>query len=452
MKQILVITYHFAPELATGAIRANKFCEFLPEFGWRPTVLSVDSRQYTATDPDGPPPAIRIVRTSIRRSPRQLLLRARDACSRLRPFTARNGLRRSGEEQAHDHQVTSSSAANGSRGQLRHEALALLTVLDDQVGWVPPAFRAASRLLSQHRIDAILTSGPPHSTHVIGLLLKRRFGVPWVADLRDPWSLQAMGMLGATKLSRALELHLEALVVRRADLVLTTASRLSQAMRRVHAGVPPERFQTVTNGFDREDFAVADELPPHFAVAHVGNLFFRLSPRQVIRAWCRLLDDQRLPRGRARFTFLGDCDPELDPAAMAREAGLGDMISVAPRVPPAQAIRTMLQSDLLLAFCQDLPLAIPSKIFDYLASGADILALAPDGALADLLASVGRGTVVPPDDTDAIAAALERSWHAYQRGETRSRPRPATADPTIAAFERRALTRVLAGHLDRICC
>jgi glycosyltransferase involved in cell wall biosynthesis len=352
------------------------------------------------------------------------------------------------------HQTKATPAEHGWRGRLRREALALLTVLDDEVGWIPPAFRAASRLLRDERFDAIVTSGPPHSTHLVGLLLKRRFRIPWVADLRDPWSLQGMDFGGATRLSKVIERQLEALVVRRADVVLTTAPRLTQALRRLYPDVPDERFDTITNGFDCADFAVrrADlQFPAHFAIAHLGNLFFHLSPRPVILALSRLVEQQRLQRDCVRLTFFGDWDDELNPAAMAADAGLGDMVSASHRVPSAQAIRTMLQSDLLLLFCQDLPLTIPSKVFDYLASGADILALAPDGALTDLLASVQRGTVAPADDTDAIAAALERFWQAYQRGETRTRPRPATSDAAIAAFERRERTRLLAKHLDRIC-
>jgi len=452
MKHLLFITYHFPPELATGAIRPTKFCRLLPEFGWVPTVLSVDTRQYAATDRAWRPPSIRILRTGARPSPRQLLLRAREAYRGIRKLGAQIGRDQLPVEQVH--QTKRAPAEHGWRGPLRREAVALLTVLDDEVGWITPAFRGASRLVKDEHFDAILTSGPPHSTHLLGLLLKRRFRIPWIADLRDPWSLQAMDFGGATKRSKAIERRLEALVVRYADVVLTTAPRLTQAMCRLYPDVPSERFRTITNGFDCADFAVHGsdlQFPAHFAIAHLGNLFFRLSPRPVLLALSRLVEQRLLQRDSVRLTFFGDSDDQLNPTAMAADAGLGDIVSAHRRVPSAQANRIMLQSDLLLLFCQDLPLTIPSKVFDYLASGADILALAPDGALADLLASVRRGTVVPPDDTDAIAAALERSWKGYQRGETRNRPRPATSDPAIAVFERRELTRLLAGHLDQIC-
>src|SRR4029453_18090134 len=221
MKHLLFITYHFPPELATGAIRPTKFCRFLPEFGWVPTVLSVDTRQYAATDPAGPPPSIRILRTGTRPSPRQLLLRARETYRGVRKFEGP----RLPMEQVHQTRVAPEE--HGWRGRLRREALALLTVLDDEVGWTPSAFRAASRLVKDERFDAIITSGPPHSTHFVGLLLKRRFKIPWVADLRDPWSLLGMDVGVATKQSKAIERRLEALVVRYTDVVLTTAPRLT---------------------------------------------------------------------------------------------------------------------------------------------------------------------------------------------------------------------------------
>lgn len=451
MKHLLFITYHSPPELAAGATRPTKFCRFLPEFGWAPTVLSVDTRQYAATDPAGPPASLRILRTGTRRSPRQLLLRAREVYRGVRGFEAQSGRGRIPGEQIHQ---TTVAHEHGWRGRLRREALAVLTVLGDEVGWTPPAYRAASRLVKNERFDAILTSGPPHSTHLVGLLLKRRFKIPWVADLRDPWSLLEMDIGVTTNRSKAIERRLEALVVRYADVIVTTTPRLTEAMRRLYPDVPADRFRTITNGFDCADFAVNGdrlEFPAHFAIAHLGNLVIRRSPRSVLAALSRFVERQHLARDSVRLTFFGDSDDQFNPALMAADAGLGDMVNARQRIPSAQANRTMLQSDLLLLLAQDQPLQIPSKVFDYLASGADILALTSDGALADLLASVRRGTVVPPDDTDAIVAALERSWDGYQRGETRNRPRPATSDPDIAVFERRTLTRLLADHLDQLC-
>jgi glycosyltransferase involved in cell wall biosynthesis len=353
-------------------------------------------------------------------------------------------------EQVHQ---TVTQETHGWRGRVRREALALLTVLGDEIAWTPSAYRAASRLVKNERVDAILTSGPPHSTHLVGLLLKRRFKIPWVADLRDPWSLLELDF-GMTNGSKAIERRLEALVVRYADVILSTAPRFTEAMRRLYPDVPGERFRTITNGFDCADFTVnGDELPfsAHFEIAHLGNLVIHRSPRPILVALSRLVEQKRLPRDSVRLTFFGDSDDKFNPSAMAADSGLGDMVNARPRIPSAQAHRMMLHSDLLLLLAQDQPLQIPSKVFDYLASGADILALTSEGALADLLASVRRGMVVPPDDTEAIAAALERSWQRYQRGETRNRPRPATSDPEIAAFERRDLTRLLADHLDQIC-
>jgi hypothetical protein len=136
---------------------------------------------------------------------------------------------------------------------------------------------------------------------------------------------------------------------------------------------------------------------------------------------------------------------------MAAALGLSQVVHVGRRVSHEEALQYMIDSDLLLLFAQDVPHTLPSKLFEYLASGADILAFASAGMTADLLAKLGRGTTVPPDNIPRIVQALESSYAAFRSGATRSRPRPASADPALAAFDRRELTGALAGHLDRIC-
>jgi glycosyltransferase involved in cell wall biosynthesis len=447
-----MITYHYAPEAAVGAVRPTKFATFLPHFNWHPAVVSVKTDHYQALDSSQSAPNFPISRTGVIINPREIYLRLRNLGLRwrLHPILPQNERRLRAARSSWDEK---NAIPKTVLDRVRRFLASLLYLPDDHLGWVPPAVLSALRLAWALRPAAVLTSGPPHSAHLVGLLVARWCRTKWVADFRDAWSLDPRKPADLrSAFSDRAEAWLERLVVERADVVLSTTHRTTADFRALYPHLPPDRFYTITNGFDPFDF---EHLRPAydaaFTISHVGNLYFRSSPEPFFKALATLVQLGRIPAHKLRVRFVGDWDDDQDAATMAASLGLSKVVRVSPRVSHKDALQYMIDSDLLLLFAQDVPHVLPSKTFEYLASGADILALASEGMTSNLLAGLRRGTTVTPDNVPQIVQALESSYAAFRSGATRSRPRPATSDPTLASFDRLVLTRTLAGHLDRIC-
>jgi glycosyltransferase involved in cell wall biosynthesis len=452
-RTILLITYHYAPEATVGALRPTKFATYLPQFGWRPAVVSVRTKYYQTLDPSQVVPDFPIARAGTIINPRDLYLRLRDLPLqwwRRRPSPSKDEvLRRAARTSWDEKDVVANTVLAGIRRLL----VSLLYLPDDRLGWVPPAVLSALRLARILRPAAILTSGPPHSAHLVGLLVTHWCRTKWVADFRDAWSLEFRKPAALrSPFSDRAEAWMERRVVERAAVVLSATQRMTEEFRALYPHLSSERFHTITNGFDPLEFAhLKPAYDAAFTISHVGSLYFRSSPLPFLKALAALVQSGRIGAHELRVRFAGDWDDGNDAATMAATLGLSSVVHVSRRVSHEEALQYMIDSDLLLLFAQDVPHTLPSKLFEYLASGADILAFASEGMTADLLAKLGRGTTVQPDNIPRIVQALESSYAAFRRGATRSRPRPAPSDPALAAFDRRELTGALAGHLDRIC-
>jgi len=282
---------------------------------------------------------------------------------------------------------------------------------DENVTWNATAIPAAIRIVRAEGIQAVLTTSPPSSVHLVGAAVKRATGIPWVADLRD--SLVAHPHRRAERLpARVKEQgeHVVArLVARQADAIVAVGPAITEEAR----GFSPRgRVVEIPNGCDFDDFAGLEHRPSdRLRITHAGSFFGKRSPRPFLEALARTGLEDVVAR------FVGDfraADREW-----AEELGLGERVELIPFAPRRRALELQRDSEALLLL---IPEAggrgrgvLSGKVFEYLAAERPILALVPpDGAAADLLRETGAGIVVPPDDVDAIAAAL-RELHARWR-------------------------------------
>jgi glycosyltransferase involved in cell wall biosynthesis len=392
LRCVLLLTYHFPPSSASGSFRLLGFARHLPRHGWRAAVVAPPGLPWEPTDAELSkrlPPETTVEHVPYR--PGRL-------ASRLAPFAC----------------------------------------------WLPAAARACRKVIEVHRPEAVLTSGPPHLIHGLGLWAKRRFGLPWVADFRDPWFPEGRLERGSDLASRWVDTQ-ERAVMRAADAVVANAPGACRALREAYPALR-EKFVTLPNGYDREDFAALAPVPRRPAgaplrVVHTGAIYVGRDPRPVLDA-VHLLDVAgQLPD--AEVAFYGP-PPEggLDLAAEAAARGLSGRVEVGGQVPYDRALREMAGADVLLLM--DTPgrtVGVPAKLYEYIGAGRPVLALGEAGGdLADVL---GRGGVphriVPPGDAPAAAHAL-----AELAAEAR-----APAPPARDVFSREAITGRLAALLDR---
>jgi glycosyltransferase involved in cell wall biosynthesis len=238
---------------------------------------------------------------------------------------------------------------------------------------------------------------------MVAYVLARRFGIPWVADYRDEWSLRTV-LNWPTPVHRALGRRIDRLVTRNADRVVTTSPAHTASFARNFPSPDPEKYATVPNGFDDELFgpvgAVAQDRPQGMLICHVGSLFGWRNADAFIEALRKLISRRALTGSDIALRFVGNSPPlRLDglPAGLVQSTGY---------VPHELAVSWLKTADVLLLVNTE-STNILAKTFEYLATGRPILALTVEGPTAELIREHDAGVIVPPDDIGRIEQALE---------------------------------------------
>jgi hypothetical protein len=298
--------------------------------------------------------------------------------------------------------------ARGAPARLRSFVLGAL-VPDINVLWVPFAIARARRLGSR-RFTALLSAGPPHSTHLAALALRGR-AERWVVDAHDPWADNPFPVRRPRPLD-ALDAWLERSVISRADAIVSPTAGQSRAFQARYG--KSARFVTLPSGYDERDFSGLTPVRPALQrLTHLGSLYGPRSPRSFLEALRSLATLEPNLVANWEVLFIGYADSEAR-AVLARAATdplIGGAVRYVPHVERREALRIALGSDALLLITDpggggtDL---VPIKTFEYLRARRPILALVPAGETARLLARTGGTANAPPDDPTAIRLALAR--------------------------------------------
>lgn len=395
-RKVLVVTYHFPPSAASGSFRLLGFARHLPKFGWQPVVVAPPQMPGEPLDPalSAQVP----VGTPIEHV----------------PFPA--------------------------------DAPKMLRVLAGASLWLPRAWSACRRVLRTQRPDVILTSGPPQYIHIVGLLLKRATGLPWIADFRDPWITD--GSAKRLTWRQLWFLFWERRVLRSADAILANAPNASRMFQTAYPG-SATRVHTLTNGFDPDEFAsVAPPEEGPLRLLHAGELYAGRNPLPLldaIAAWNRNASDQRQVcldvLGR---NYLGGSGIHIDEEI--RRRGLDGAVTLRGQLPYADTLRELSRAGILVLF--DTPgrrIGVPAKLYEYFGARRPILALAEaDGDVAAVLRASGvPHRLAPPGDAERIRTAL-----AELVDQVRERNDTLTDESALQHFTREYLAGELAGILD----
>jgi glycosyltransferase involved in cell wall biosynthesis len=281
-------------------------------------------------------------------------------------------------------------------------------------GWSMRALGVGRELAEREDYGAVITCGPPHSQHIAGRRIARRAGVPFVMDLRDPWSLaERMPEALASPLWLALSARAEQQSVAAAALVVCNTERARRALAALYPWAA-DRTLTVMNGFDEEP------LPPSvddgcFRIAYAGAIYLDRDPRGLFSAAADVVRDLALAPDRFRVELMGNVQSYNDVSleAIARELGIQEYLTLHPARPRDEALRFLARAAVLVSLPQDSKMAIPSKVFEYMPYDAWLLALTEaDTATADLLRGSGAD-IVAPDDRSGIARVLKQRYLQY---------------------------------------
>lgn len=430
MKTALLISYYWPPSGGAGVQRWLKMSRYFHKFGWKLVV-------YTPSNPAVPvedlslaaqiPPEVEIIRHPIREPYGWYKL----ATGRKRGSQVYSGfINESGERSVMD------KISIWIRGNL--------FIPDPRVFWVGTSVRRLDPLFVQGRFDVIISTGPPHSTHLIAQRCAGKHGIPWVADFRDPWTgIDYYGELMLTRWADRRQRKLERGVLRSADRVVTVSPSWAKDMTAL--GCRP--VDVISNGYDDRDFqSPAPALDRDFTIAHLGSMNRDRNPLALWQALSALQRGQHPMLARLKIKLIGAVDTEIRKAVVNH--GLEQYVEISGFVRHEHAIATMRSSQLLL-----LPVnrsgnaagVIPGKFFEYLGSGRPVLLIGPTGGdAATILRNSGGGEAVDFDDAPGVERILLDWFRRYCDQGLQ------TGQGSIATYSRRALAGQYTDLLDAL--
>jgi glycosyltransferase involved in cell wall biosynthesis len=284
-------------------------------------------------------------------------------------------------------------------------------VPDREAGWIPIALYKGLRIIQRHDIRLLYSSAPPWTAHVIAGLLKKKTGIRWVADIRDPWTRRPwMPAEGRRGIRYSLLKKIERAVVQSADRVILNTEPLSRDFCSYYHDLDIAKFVTIMNGIDPDDYQSLTRTNgpanDRFVITHGGSLYRKRDPRPFLTALAELVKDKVISENELVVRFVGAVDSKFDMHGWVRDGGLGKMVTIEPPLPHPRYLELLSSSDLLLLIQPETDLQVPSKLFEYIAVGKRILALTHSGATHSIVEQYSQGRVVDPYDVVEIKKAL----------------------------------------------
>jgi galactitol-specific phosphotransferase system IIB component len=395
-KKVLIILYYWPPAGGPGVQRWLKFVKYLPEYEIEPIVYCPENPNYPITDEslmDEIPKGITIIKQPINE-----------------PYKIANLFSRR----------STTSISSGVIPKKRKQTLLDRMMLyirgnyfipDARKNWVKPSVSFLSKYIQDNHIDTIITTGPPHSLHLIGLQLKNKFNINWIADFRDPWT--TIGYHKALKLtSSSQDKHkdLEQNVLNSADQLVVTSMHTKNEFQK-KTSVP---ITVITNGYDSHSLKV-EEKDQKFTLSHIGSLLSDRNPNILWEVISELIKENNAFSKAFELQLIGvvsdDVKETLD------EFGLKAYTKVVGYVTHNEAIKYQLASRLLLLIeidSEDTKAIIPGKLFEYLISETPILAIGPEGSdIERIITSTNTGTYFNYHNKDILKAKLLEYFEAF---------------------------------------
>ena len=426
-KKVLIFTYYFPPAGGVAVQRFLKFSKYLPQFGWEPIIVTVKNGSYPYYDESllsELSPELKVYRTDT-----------------FEPFELYNLLK--GKKGKAMPVVSVGTQQKRSLFQRLSEYVrANYFIPDARKGWVPYAVKQAEEIIKEHTIDAVITTGPPHSTHLIGLQLKKKYGVKWVADFRDPWTgIFYNNILPRTESTKQKDKALETEVLQTADLVTVISPGMKHEFE-----TRAKAIEVVMNGYDAQDFE--KPVQPHnssaFTIRYVGNL---MASQNAPGFWAAL---KRLKQEgyTYKLEFVGRVDEPIKESIALN--GLTGNSAYVDFVKHQQAIELMQQAHLLLFAIPDVKdnaLILTGKLFEYLASKSNIISYGPvNGNAAAILKHCGRNNMIDFADEKESYHQLKSAMDYYLQNKQAQK----ITNNTEEAYSRKNQAGMLAGLLNKL--
>lgn len=369
---LLVVAFHFPPvHGSSGYLRTLKFVRYLPEFGIRPTVLTVNPKAYPATN-------------------LQLLSQIPAGIEVKRSFAL--DVRR--------------------HFSIRGKYPGILGIPDRWSSWIPFGIRDGHKLIREKKLSAIFSTYPIPSAHLIGSFLAKKTGLPWIADFRDPMWDEHTHLAGKGNLK--IRQWIEERATRQCSEAIVTTQGMVDLYRTRYPSLPENKITFIPNGYDEEDFqgleitAKPQNSTEPIRMIHAGLLEpVDRDPVPFFKAIKTALASAQITEKNVRVDLFASGNEDVYQREL-ENLGLEKIIKLLPAIPYSQVLQVMAEADILLLFqgptCDS---QVPAKLYEYMRIGRPILALTtPNGNTGKLVESSNAGIVVSPENVPEMTEAI----------------------------------------------
>ncbi|WP_159799966.1 glycosyltransferase family 4 protein [Flavobacterium sp. MK4S-17] len=402
-KKVLIVTYYWPPAGGPGVQRWLKFVKYLPEFGIEPIVYVPENPTYPLVDEglmDEVSLSLQIIKHRI-----------------TEPYAWASVFSKGDTKK-----ISSGIIPHKKKQSFVQRAMLWIRgnifIPDARVLWVKPSVKYLSHYIQQHNIDTVITTGPPHSLHLIGLELKKQLQVNWFADFRDPWTTIGYHKelkLGAKAAKKHKELEKE--VLNYADTVIVT----SPTTKKEFEAITTRPVEVITNGYDVEKTG-RQKPDEKFTLAHIGSFLSERNPRILWKALSELVKENQQFKNNFELKLIGAVSQEVLDAL--EEFKLMPYLNNMGYVPHAEAVVQQRKSQVLLLVeidSVDTKCIIPGKLFEYMVSERPILAIGPEDAdIAHIIKSTNTGVFTTYYELEKVKNTLLEFFNAYRKGELKS--------------------------------
>ncbi|MDN3594518.1 glycosyltransferase family 4 protein [Zunongwangia endophytica] len=421
MKKVLIITYYWPPAGGPGVQRWLKFVKYLRDFGVEPIVFVPENPNYPLIDESFEkevPEDLEIIRQPI-----------------FEPYKFASFLSKK------DTKTISSGIIKKKEKQSTVQKLMLYIrgnffIPDARRFWIKPSVKFLKSYLEKSNIDTVITTGPPHSLHLIALGLKKQLNLNWIADFRDPWTqIGYQKELKLTTSSAAKHQKLEREVLKTADQIITT----SFTTKKEFASKTMKPITVITNGFDTE-LQTESKLDKSFSISHIGSLLSGRNPKKLWEVLAEISEENKNFRSDFKLKLYGAVSDDV--LQSINEVGLSDNLELGGYISHQQALEVQKTSQLLLLIeinSEETKGIIAGKLFEYLAAKRPILAIGPPHwDVAQIIKETTSGESFEYHQDSALKDFILSSYQKYRENQLISNSK------YIEDYQRKSLTKTLA--------
>ena len=416
----LIITYYWPPAGGSGVQRWLKFVKYLQDFGIEPIVYTVDNANYPKEDDSlisEIPKNITVLKNPIF-EPTDVF------------FWKQKGVKKK-------------DVANSTNNSLLSFIRGNFFIPDPKIFWVKSSVKFLQNYLKDHPIDVIISTGPPHSMHLIAQKISKKNNIKWIADFRDPWTdLYYNNEFKQLSFAKEKNKKLEKSVLENANCVLTVSHSLKKDFLKTAKNVA-----VITNGFDSE--VLQDEnvvLDSKFTISYIGLLPKQSNPVVFFKVLKKLCDANDEFKNDVQLLFVGDISSEV--RLEIEKNNLAEITQIKGYVPHKESIEFQKKAQVLLLLIPNVPKSagiLTGKLFEYITAKRPILALGPEnGDLAVILQNTNAGVVIDHQNEAKLSIEILRLYQQFKEGNL------TVNSKNLAQFHRKNLTQQLASIIKNL--